>query len=180
MPVKLERSFRADSPIGTYWLGHCTGFRVKGFRRSGTVEEVELAVDGRVDALAVRRRGFVRSRLILVPADSISTVDPWEEMVVLSRGRTNGRPKRYVPPARAVVAAGSLAQKPRRRIGRRPAAEAPPLPVAPVRPPAPPVREPEPELVEDVVWFDPPAEAVFVEAPPPVEETLVLDALPAV
>src|SRR5436305_5417746 len=109
MPVKLERSFRADSPIGSYWLGHCTGFQVKGFRRSGTVEEVELAVDGRVDALAVRRHGFFRNRLILVPAYAVATVDPWDEMVVLARGRSNGRARTYVPPARAAVAAGSLA-----------------------------------------------------------------------
>ncbi len=143
--MKPDRSFTTDTPIGIYWVGHSTGFRVKGGRKSGTVEEIGVRLDGRIESIAVRRKGFVRSRLIIVPLEAVASVDPWEERVVLARGRWNGRAKARAP--------------------------GPPVPIPAPAPPAGratprgPARPPLPADTEQVQAFTRPVEPPYV---PPV------------
>src|SRR3954452_10445453 len=89
MPLKQERSFPADGPVGAYWLRNSTGFRVvTPRRRAGWVEEVGVrASDGRVDVLAVRKRGLFRSHVKIVSSDRVTLVRPWDQTVVLAPKR---------------------------------------------------------------------------------------------
>ena len=84
MPAEHEQSFTADSPVGRYWLLNCVGFRVEGARgRTGIVEEVGLGPDG-VDVLAVRRRGVLGGGVVLVPAQRVAWIHPWEDTIELA------------------------------------------------------------------------------------------------
>jgi hypothetical protein len=90
MPAEHERSFTADSAVGRYWLLNCVGFRVEGARgRTGIVEEVGLGPDG-VDVLAVRRRG-VLGGVVLVPAQRVAWIHPWEDTIVLASHSRSAR-----------------------------------------------------------------------------------------
>jgi len=90
MPAEHEQSFTADSPVGRYWLLNCVGFRVEGARgRTGIVEEVGLGPDG-VDVLAVRRRG-VLGGVVLVPAQRVAWIHPWEDTIVLASHSRSAR-----------------------------------------------------------------------------------------
>ena len=56
----------------------------------GTVEEVGLGIDG-VDVLAVRRWGVLGRRLALVPVQSVESIHPWDDtIVVLARSTRKG------------------------------------------------------------------------------------------
>jgi hypothetical protein len=93
MPLEHERAFSADSPVGRYWLRNCVGFHVEGVGGgSGTVEEIGLGPDG-VDVLAVRH-GVVLTRIALVPAQRVESVDPWDETIVLVSRRRQQRDRR--------------------------------------------------------------------------------------
>ena len=96
MPVEHEGSFTADSAVGRYWLLNCIGFRVEGARgHTGIVEEVGLGPDG-VDVLAVRRRG-VLGGVVLVPAQRVAWVHPWDDTIELAphsrRARDRKQPR---------------------------------------------------------------------------------------
>ena len=95
MRVAHERSFSTDSPVGRYWLLNSVGFRVEGprGRRTGVVEEVGLGPNG-VDVLAVRRRVVLGRRLVLIPAERVESVFPWEEAITLSSRRRRSRDQR--------------------------------------------------------------------------------------
>jgi hypothetical protein len=83
MSLEHERSFSADSPVGRYWLLNCVGFRVEGARgRTGIVEKVGLGPDG-VDVLVVHRRG-VLGGVVLVPAQRVMWIRPWDDTIVLA------------------------------------------------------------------------------------------------
>jgi len=86
MRLENEGSFGAQSPVGRYWLLNSVGFRVEGMHGRGTVEEVGLGVDG-VDVLAVRRRGPLGRRLVLVPVQRVESIHPWDDTIVLSSRR---------------------------------------------------------------------------------------------
>src|SRR5262249_47427217 len=102
-PLGQARAFSAESPGGQYGLGHRVGFRVEGFRGvSGVVEEIGLGPEG-VDVLAVRRGGLLLGRTVLIPAERVEAIHPWDDTIVLASRRR--------PPGRA----GSEA----RRLGRR-------------------------------------------------------------
>ena len=111
MPLREERSFDADGPVGAYWLRNSTGFRVvTPRRRAGWVDEVGVREsDGRVDVLAVRKRGLFRSRVKLVSADRVTLVRPWDQTIVLA-------PKR-APPTGRRVASRPAGRRPRARDG---------------------------------------------------------------
>ncbi len=95
MPLEHEREFSAESPVGQYWLGNCVGFRVEGLRGgSGVVEEIGLGPEG-VDVLCVRRWGLHLGRTILIPAERVQTVLPWDDTIVLVT--------RTRPPSRGTV-----------------------------------------------------------------------------
>lgn len=95
MPLEQERAFSAESPVGQYWLGNCVGFRVEGLRSGwGVVEEIGLGPAG-VDVLCVRRWGVHLGRTVLIPAERVETILPWDDTIVLA---TNNR-----PPSRAAV-----------------------------------------------------------------------------
>jgi hypothetical protein len=95
MPLEHERAFSANSPVGRYWLRNCGGFRVEGLRgRAGIVEEIGRGPDG-VDMLAVRRRGVAfLNRMVMVPAQRVESVDPWDETIVLTSRRRRARDRR--------------------------------------------------------------------------------------
>jgi hypothetical protein len=94
MPLEHERAFSADSPVGRYWLRNCVGFRVDGLLGgAGVVEEVGLGHDG-VDVLAVRRRGVVLGRRVLVPTERVQSVHPWDDTIVLASRRRRARSRR--------------------------------------------------------------------------------------
>ena len=114
MPLREERSFDADGPVGAYWLRNSTGFRVvTPRRRTGWVDEVGVREsDGRVDVLAVRKRGLFRSHVTLVPADRVTVVRPWEQTVVLAPRRRRRRPVAELPVAAAPAAARPAAREP--------------------------------------------------------------------
>ena len=111
MPAEHEQSFTADSPVGRYWLLNCVGFRVEGARgRTGIVEDVGLGPDG-VDVLAVRRRG-VLGGVVLVPAQRVAWIHPWEDTIELASHsrRARDRTQRRLGPL-----VGAQAQE----LGRR-------------------------------------------------------------
>jgi hypothetical protein len=147
MPLREERSFDADGPVGAYWLRNSTGFRVvTPRRRPGWVDEVGVREsDGRVDVLAVRRRGLFGSRVTIVPAERVTIVRPWDQTIVLAPKRRR-RPVAELPPA--------------------PAAEPPPT----VAKPQPAVAEPQPEAQTVVL---PPPEPAPRTAPKPPREPRV-------
>lgn len=90
MPQEHEGAFSANSPVGRYWLRNCVGFHVEGLRGgSGLVEEIGLGPDG-VDVLAVRR-GVVVTRVTLVSAQRVESVDPWDETIILFSQRRRQR-----------------------------------------------------------------------------------------
>jgi hypothetical protein len=94
MRLESERSFGAGSPVGRYWLLNCVGFHVEGgWGRKGTVEEVGLGPEG-VEVLAVRRRRVVGRRLVLVPAERVESIHPWEDTIVLASRRWHARDRR--------------------------------------------------------------------------------------
>src|SRR3954447_19543747 len=139
MPLREERSFDVDGPVGIYWLRNSTGFRVvTPRRRAGTVEEVGVREsDGHVDVLAVRRRGLFRSHVTLVPAERVTVVSPWDQTLVLAPRRQK-RAEPVLLPAPVPVAPEPVAPR------------AAPTPVAPLPPPDPETfvlspPEPEPE-----------------------------------
>jgi hypothetical protein len=159
MPLREERSFDADGPVGAYWLRNSTGFRVvTPRRRAGRVEEVGVREsDGRVDVLAVRKRGLFRSHVKLISADRVTLVRPWDETIVLA-------PKRR-----------------RRPVAELPAAPTPAVALEPetvVLPPAEPRPEPttaillpaEPEPATEIVQ---PPEPEPPKAPKPPREPRV-------
>jgi hypothetical protein len=85
MPHQEKRSFAADSPVGRYWLLNCVGFRVWGSNgRSGIVEEVARSANG-ADVLAVRLPSVFNGRRVMVSADRVAAVHPWDETLVLAR-----------------------------------------------------------------------------------------------
>jgi hypothetical protein len=91
MRLENERSFSAGSPVGRYWLLNCVGFHVEGgWGRKGTVEEVGLGPEG-VAVLAVRRRRVLGRRLVLVPAQRVESIHPWEDTIVLASRRRHAR-----------------------------------------------------------------------------------------
>jgi hypothetical protein len=93
MPVEHEGSFAAESAVGRYWLLNCIGFRVEGTRgRAGIVEEVGLGPDG-VDVLAVRRRGFLGS-VVLVPTHRVAWVHPWDDTIELASHSRRARDRK--------------------------------------------------------------------------------------
>jgi len=103
MPLEQERAFSAESPVGQYWLGNCIGFRVEGFRGgSGIVEEIGLGPEG-VDVLAVRRWGLYLGRTVLIPAERVEAVLPWDDTIVLASRRR--------PPSRGVIETRRLARR---------------------------------------------------------------------
>jgi hypothetical protein len=84
MVAEDERSFSPESPVGKYWLLNCVGFRVERTRVTyGVVEQVGPGDDG-VDVLRVRRRGPLGRRLVLVRADRVASIHPWEDTIVLA------------------------------------------------------------------------------------------------
>jgi hypothetical protein len=93
MRPEEQRSFGADDPVARYWLHNCVGFRVRGM---GVVN----GIDGDGTVLTVKRLG-VTTR---VSRESIESIDPWRETIVLRRRRE--RPPREEPHA-AVTAAGT-------------------------------------------------------------------------
>ncbi len=94
MPLEHERAFSADSPVGRYWLRNCVGFRVDGLLGgAGVVEEIGLGRDG-VDVIAVRRRGVVLRRTVLVPTQRVESVYPWDDTIVLTSRRRRARRRR--------------------------------------------------------------------------------------
>jgi hypothetical protein len=100
MPLEHERSFTAESPVGRYWLLNCVGFRVEGaWGSAGIVEEVGLGPDG-VDVLAVRRRGALRWGVVLVPAQRVAWVHPWDDTIELASRlrRARDRKQRRIAP----------------------------------------------------------------------------------
>ena len=101
MPLREYRSFDADGPVGAYWLRNSTGFRVvTPRRRCGWVDEVGVREsDGRVDVIAVRKRGLFRSRVKIVPADRVTLVRPWDQTVVLAPKRRRRRAVAELPAA---------------------------------------------------------------------------------
>jgi hypothetical protein len=104
MRLEHEREFSADSPVGRYWLRNCVGFRVEGLSgRAGIVEEIGLGPDG-VDVLAVRR-GLPLAGVVLVPAQRVEFVHPWDETIVLASRRTRRAEGRSVRDAQEVARA---------------------------------------------------------------------------
>jgi hypothetical protein len=96
MTVEHEQSFTAESAVGRYWLLNCIGFRVEGARgRTGVVEEVGLGPDG-VDVLAVRRRG-VLGGVVLVPAQRVAWVHPWDDTIELASHSRRARDRTQRP-----------------------------------------------------------------------------------
>ena len=136
MPLREYRSFDADGPVGAYWLRNSTGFRVvTPRRRSGWVDEVGVREsDGRVDVIAVRKRGLFRSRVKIVPADRVTLVRPWDQTIVLAPKRRRRRPSRSCLPRRC----------PPRRLPRR---SRPVEPETIVLPPVEPWPEPTTEIL---------------------------------
>ncbi len=112
MRLEDERSFSAQSPVGRYWLLNSVGFRVEGMLGRGIVEEVGLGVDG-VDVLAVRRWGVLGRRLVLVPVQSVESIHPWDDTIVVSSRGQHARARR------AAQAASRAAPPRRRREGER-------------------------------------------------------------
>ena len=104
MPLEHERAFSAESPVGRYWLRNCVGFRVKGFRGpAGIVEQIGLGPDG-VEVLAVRR-GLPLAGVVLVPAQRVEFVHPWDDTIVLASRRMRRTESRSIPDARQVARA---------------------------------------------------------------------------
>jgi hypothetical protein len=102
MPLEQERSFSAASPVGRYWLRNCVGFHVEGLRGgAGVVEEIGLGPDG-VDVLAVRRHNVLLRKMVLVPAQRVESVHPWEDTIVLVSQR-RGTIDRGAAQAKAVA-----------------------------------------------------------------------------
>jgi hypothetical protein len=96
MPGEHEQSFTAESRVGRYWLLNCVGFRVEGARgHTGTVEEVGLGPDG-VEVLAVRRRG-VLGGVVLVPAERVAWVHPWDDTIELASHSRRARDQKQRP-----------------------------------------------------------------------------------
>jgi hypothetical protein len=102
MPLEHERAFSAESPVGRYWLRNCVGFRVEGLRGpAGIVEQIGLGPDG-VDVLAVRR-GLPLAGVVLVPAQRVEFVQPWDDTIVLASQRRRRSESRSIPDARQVA-----------------------------------------------------------------------------
>jgi hypothetical protein len=145
MPLREERSFDADGPVGAYWLRNSTGFRVvTPRRRAGWVEEVGVREsDGRVDVLAVRKRGLFRSHVKVVSADRVTLVRPWDQTVVLAPKRRR-RAVAALPPAPppAVALEPETVVLPPAEPQPQPHPE--PEPVTEILPPPEPEREPKP------------------------------------
>src|SRR5258708_2675236 len=87
MPATAEFGlFARSSPVCSYWLARCHGFRVETRRGRllGVVEQVEVRrPEPEPVALLIRRRRRLRRRLLLSVA-SVVAVAPWEETVVLA------------------------------------------------------------------------------------------------
>jgi hypothetical protein len=68
-----------------YWLGHCEGFDVRaGDRRVGVVEYVRYgSAHDRPDAIFALR-GTFRARVLEVPVDDVTELDPEDETVWIS------------------------------------------------------------------------------------------------
>src|SRR5215218_3708113 len=94
MRLESERSFSAGSPVGRYWLLNCVGFHVEGgWGSKGTVEEVGLGPEG-VEVLAVRRRRVVGRPVVVIPAQRVESVHPWEDTIVLASRRRHAKDRR--------------------------------------------------------------------------------------
>jgi hypothetical protein len=148
LPLREERSFDADGPVGAYWLRNSTGFRVVvPRRRSGWVEEVGVREsDGRVDVLAVRKRGLFRSHVTIVPAERVTVVSPWNQTVVLAPKRRRRQPVAALPAAPARPS--PLGPEPETLILPPPVVEEPVPASLPVEETQPPVPAPTPVPVE--------------------------------
>ena len=114
MPHQEERSFAPDSSVGRYWLLNCVGFRVWGSNgRSGIVEEVGRTADG-ADVLAVRLPSVFSGRRVMVSADRVAAVHPWEETLVLARQTPKPPAPAWEPRVRPAVRVQNAV------LGRRP------------------------------------------------------------
>src|SRR5438874_11929764 len=103
MPLEHERAFSAESPVGRYWLRNCVGFHVEGLRGgAGVVEEVGLGPDG-VDVISVRRHNVLLPGTVLVPAQCVESVRPWEDTIVLESKRRHATGTRTSPPHEAAT-----------------------------------------------------------------------------
>jgi hypothetical protein len=111
MRVSTERTFRSGDPVFVYWLAHSEGFALQAHGRSvGTVQDVALGAEGEAALLVVRSRGRERR----VPADDVTAVLPWEQVVVASE---EALPARGADARAALGNAGSIAAGGAARIG---------------------------------------------------------------
>jgi hypothetical protein len=82
-PPAGTRSFGRRSPVRVYWLARCEGFELKC--RDGThgvVEEVVLDPSNTEAEALVVRVGRVLHRSVVVPAERVDAVAPFEEVLV--------------------------------------------------------------------------------------------------
>jgi hypothetical protein len=104
MLLGRRQTFRASSPVGTYWLSRCTGFTVEG--RDGeraTVEDVVFPSPLEPAAFLVVRRDALLAKPRTIAVDEVVEVDPWQQRLRL-RGSLRGaarRARRHHAPAPA-------------------------------------------------------------------------------
>jgi hypothetical protein len=114
----LSRRFGRPSAVRVYWLARCEGFRLTcGDGTSGVVEEVLLdASNTEAEALVVRVHGL-RHRSVVVPAERVDAVAPFEEILLgaevapahrRTRRRTSRRIGRLVGRAASAGGRGGL------------------------------------------------------------------------
>ena len=94
--------FAASEAVGRYWLARCDGFEVcsEDGRLTGVVAGVDLDSAGRPSTLLVERH---KGRPLQIEPGSVTWVDPWQQLVVVTLPPRKPRTAR----ARAVTRAAS-------------------------------------------------------------------------
>src|SRR5262249_43493370 len=79
----LSRRFGRPSPVRVYWLARCEGFQLRcGDRTRGVVKRVLLDASNTEAKALVVRVGRVVPRSVVVPAEEVEAVAPFEEVLV--------------------------------------------------------------------------------------------------
>jgi len=82
-PASVSRRFGRRSPVRTYWLARCEGFELKCRDGStGVVQQVVLDAGNTEARALVVRTGRVLHRSVVVEAEQVDAVAPFEEVLV--------------------------------------------------------------------------------------------------